>query len=95
MDIPEGYLECPAGICRPLCVKDPQVDALASRLMTLLRTSRTDAVCLALQNEIARQTGKRGLVAQTVDFIRALHGRAGPDPEPVDKAFIDSLYEHR
>jgi len=79
----------------PLYVKDAQVDALASRLMTLLRTSKTDAVRLALENEIARQAGKRDLVEQTGDFVRALRERAGPDPKPVDKAFIDSLYEPR
>lgn len=77
----------------PLYVKDPQVDALATQLMTLLGTSKTDAVRRALQNEIERQAGKQDLVAWTSDFVRALHDRAGPNPKPVDKAFIDSLYE--
>ncbi|MEL6064253.1 MULTISPECIES: type II toxin-antitoxin system VapB family antitoxin [unclassified Methylobacterium] len=77
----------------PLYVKDPQVDALATQLMTLLGTSKTDAVRRALQNEIVRQTGKQDLVAWTSDFVRALHQRAGPNPKPVDKAFIDRLYE--
>lgn len=76
----------------PLYVKDPQVDELATHLMTLLRTSKTDAVRRALQNEIARQTSKGDLVTQTVEFVRALHERAGPRPEPADAAFIDSLY---
>lgn len=79
----------------PLYVKDPQVDALATHLMTLLGTSKTDAVRRALRNEIARQTGNQDLLEQTSAFVRALHGRAGPDPKPVDRAFIDSLYERR
>ena len=77
----------------PLYVKDPQVDALAAQLMALLGTSKTDAVRRALQNEIARQTGQVDLVEQTVDFVRTLHRRAGPNPKPADMAFIDSLYE--
>lgn len=77
----------------PLYVKDPEVDDLAVHLMTLLRTTKTDAVRRALRNEIARQTGTVDLVAQTADFVRTLHGRAGPHPQPADKAFIDSLYE--
>ncbi|CAM3163134.1 MULTISPECIES: type II toxin-antitoxin system VapB family antitoxin [Methylobacterium] len=77
----------------PLYVKDPQVDDLVVHLMTLLRTTKVDAVRRALQNEIARQTGKVDLVEQTVDFVRTLHERAGPHPKPADKAFIDSLYE--
>lgn len=77
----------------PLYVKDPQVDALAAELMTLLGTSKTDAVRRALQNEIARQTNRPDLVARTADFVRALHERAGPDRKPADAAFIDGLYE--
>jgi antitoxin VapB len=76
----------------PLYVKDPEVAELATHLMTLLGTSKTDAVRRALQNEIARQEGHRDLVGRTVDFVRALHERAGPDPKPVDTAFVDSLY---
>ncbi|ONF45573.1 type II toxin-antitoxin system VapB family antitoxin, partial [Methylobacterium radiotolerans] len=49
----------------PLYVKDPQVDALATQLMALLGTSKTDAVRRALQNEIARQTNRPDLVART------------------------------
>nr|WP_279596629.1 type II toxin-antitoxin system VapB family antitoxin [Methylobacterium sp. J-001] len=73
-----------------LYVKDPQVDDLVVHLMTLLGTTKTDAVRQALQNEIA---GQVDLVEQTVDFVRTLHRRAGPNPKPADMAFIDSLYE--
>jgi len=76
-----------------LYVKDPQVDDLVVHLMTLLGTTKTDAVRQALQNEITRQTGQVDLVEQTVDFVRTLHRRAGPNPKPADMAFIDSLYE--
>ncbi|MGE7418642.1 type II toxin-antitoxin system VapB family antitoxin [Methylobacterium tarhaniae] len=58
------------------------------------RTSKTEAVRQALQNEIAREKSKLDLVEQSVAFARKLRergsSRQGP---PVDKAFIDSLYE--
>ncbi|MCJ2069879.1 type II toxin-antitoxin system VapB family antitoxin [Methylobacterium sp. J-030] len=79
----------------PLSVKDPQVDALATHLMLLLGTNKTDAVRRALQSEIAHQTGKRDLFEQTADFVQALRERAGPELKPADAAFIDSLYERR
>ncbi|MCJ2032074.1 MULTISPECIES: type II toxin-antitoxin system VapB family antitoxin [Methylorubrum] len=77
----------------PLYVKDPQVDALADELAALARSTKTEAVRQALQNEIAREKGKADLVEQSVAFVRQLKQRAGSGPgQPVDKALIDSLY---
>lgn len=77
----------------PLYVKDPQVDALAEQLAGLTRTSKTEAVRQALQDEITREKGKLDRVEQSVAFVRQLKQRAGSgEGRPVDKAFIDSLY---
>ena len=80
----------------PLYVKDPRVDTLAEELTAIKRTSKTEAVRQALQNEIAREKSKLDLVEQSVAFARQLRERAGNrQGQPVDKAFIDSLYEDR
>lgn len=75
-----------------LYVEDPTVDALADELMALKGSTKTEAVRQALRNEIARARGDADLVERTVAFTRRLRDRAGPG-QPVDKAFIDSLYE--
>ena len=76
----------------PLYVKDPQVDALADELTALKGSTKTEAVREALRKEIARTKAKPDLVAQTRAFTRELRARAGVG-QPIDKAFIDSLYE--
>ncbi len=75
-----------------LYVEDPTVDALADELMALKGSTKTEAVRQALRNEIARTRGEADLVERTVAFTRRLRERAGTG-QPVDKAFIDSLYE--
>ncbi|MGZ7870399.1 type II toxin-antitoxin system VapB family antitoxin (plasmid) [Methylobacterium radiotolerans] len=80
----------------PLYVKDQQVDALAEQLAALRGTSKTEAVRQALQSEIAREKGKPDLVEQSIAFVRELRERAGSGKgRPVEKAFIDGLYEDR
>jgi antitoxin VapB len=75
-----------------LFIKDPEVDALAQELASLKRTTKTEAVRLALRSEIEREKGRLDLVAQSIAFARGLRERAGPNPQPVDKAFTDGLY---
>ncbi|KMO34827.1 MULTISPECIES: type II toxin-antitoxin system VapB family antitoxin [Methylobacterium] len=75
-----------------LFVKDPEVDALAQELAALKRTSKTEAVRQALRSELDRERDKLDLVAQSLAFARGLRDRAGPNPQPVDKAFRDRLY---
>lgn len=54
--------------------------------MALKRTSKTEAVRQALENEIAREWTKPDLVASSVAFARQLKARAGPrQGQPVDK----------
>ena len=62
--------------------------------MTLKKVSKTEAVRQALRHEIEREEAKPDLVAQTAEFVQRLKAKGNPDKAlPVDKAFIDSLYE--
>jgi antitoxin VapB len=77
----------------PLYVKDPEVDRLADRLVTLRRTSKTEVVRQALVHELERLEGVPSLVEQGVAFARALRAQAAPEKgRPADKEFIDGLY---
>lgn len=87
-----GYPLYPIGIAVALFVKDPEVNALAQELAFLKRTTKTEAVRVALRGEIEREKGRLDLVAQSAAFARGLRERAGPNPQPVDKAFRDGLY---
>lgn len=60
-----------------LFVKDPEVDALAQELASLKRTTKAEAVRLALRAEIEREKDHLDLVAR----LRAGLARAGR-PEP-------------
>ena len=78
----------------PLYVKDAEVDRLATRVATLQRISKTEAVRRALIHELERGGHEETLVDRGMAFVRALHERATPGKgQPADKAFIDSLYE--
>lgn len=77
-----------------LYVKDAEVDQLADRLAQLRNLSKTEIVRQALQHELERLEAEPTLVEQGLAFMRALKARGDvTKSEPVDKAFIDSLYE--
>ena len=77
-----------------LFVKDPEVAKLADRLVAIRKVSKTEAIRQALLHELEREGAIPSLVEQGVDFCRALRARANSAAaKPVDKAFIDSLYE--
>jgi len=77
----------------PLYVKDVEVDRLAGRLAALHRISKTEAVRRALLHELEREGEETSLVERGMAFARALRAGAPGKGAPVDKAFIDSLYE--
>lgn len=78
----------------PLYIRDPEVDGLVERLVTLKQVTKTEAVRQALRNEVEREQQRPDLVEQTAEFVRRLQARANPEKGlPADKAFIDSLYE--
>lgn len=77
-----------------LFVKDPEVDALAERLMTLKHLNKTEAVRQALKNEVAREEAKPSMIEITREFQKRVRAIGNPEKGLlVDKAFIDSLYE--
>ncbi|BCM87954.1 type II toxin-antitoxin system VapB family antitoxin [Methylobacterium indicum] len=78
-----------------LFVKDPEVEALANELSVLKHSTKTEAVRQALRNEIDREKSRLDLVAQSLAFARTLRERAGPNPQPADRAFLDRLYGGR
>jgi antitoxin VapB len=79
----------------PLYVKDNEVDALAQRLASLHKISKTEAVRRALLHELEREQAQPSLVERGVAFCRDLRARARPEAgQTADKDFIDSLYEY-
>lgn len=75
-----------------LFIKDSEVDALAQELASLKRTTKTEAVRLALRGEIDREKDRLDLVAQSLAFARDLRQRAGPNATPVGQVVPDELY---
>ena len=58
-----------------------------------MHTPQTETVDDVLQDRSACQKGENDLVERTVIFVRQLKKRAGTNPQPMDKASIDDLYE--
>lgn len=78
----------------PLYVKDPEVDELAERLVSLRKVSKTEVVRQALKHELDRVENKPSLPEWGAAFVRALRAKGDPSiARPADKDFIDSLYE--
>lgn len=75
----------------PLFIKDPEVDRLAAELVSLTRTTKVDAVRMALKREIANQ--KLGLpmrerLAKSLEMARA----AGPFAPGDHKRETDEMW---
>ena len=82
----------------PLNIRSREVDELATRLATRLGTTKTEAVRLALTNEIARAEPipplAAPLAAPLAERIRDIQERVAAWPKTglaADKAFYDSL----
>lgn len=76
-----------------LYVKDPEVDQMAERVSRIGGISKTEAVRRALRHELERLETPSDRLERILALTRDLKKRAGPNPQPVDKAWIDSLYE--
>ncbi|WP_312406584.1 type II toxin-antitoxin system VapB family antitoxin [Rhizobium sp.] len=75
----------------PLYIKDPEVDRLAAELVRLTRTSKVDAVKVALKHEIAHRKNKlpvRERLAKTL----AMAKEAGPMVHLDHKQLTDELW---
>ena len=76
-----------------LYVKDREVSLLAEHLAELRNTSKTEVIRQALRHELERE-GEPSLADLAVAFSRKVRALGNPEKAlPVDKAFIDSLYE--
>jgi antitoxin VapB len=77
-----------------LYVKDPEVDRLATQLAEARGTTKTEVVKQALRHELAHEKGAPSLVDAGMEFARRLKAMGDPTKiQPVDKDYIDSLYE--
>ena len=77
----------------PLNIRDEAVNQLAEKLASTARVNKTEAVRLALTNELARR-GK--LREASLVELRVLQDEFAARPKTglsADKAFYDSLYE--
>lgn len=76
-----------------LYVKDPEVDRLVSELAEIRKTTKTEVIKQALRLEMEREQ-KDDFVERVMEFARRVKAMGDPSKiQPVDKAFIDSLYE--
>ena len=75
-------------------IKNPQTDALIRRVAELKGVGLTEAVHQALENELKRESHNSPYVERGLAFVKRLHERSNPALGlPVDKEFIDSLYD--
>ena len=75
-------------------IKNPETDALARRVAAIRKVGLTEAVHDALQRELERKLNEPSLLEKSIAFARELRAKGDPAKAlPVDKAFIDSLYE--
>ena len=77
----------------PLNIRDEAVNQLAEQLASTARVNKTEAVRMALTNELARQEESREAFRAK---IKVLQDRVAAWPDTglkADKAFYDSLYE--
>lgn len=75
-------------------IRNPETDALARKLASVKGVGLTEAVHQALSNELRRDVSKPDLLEFTRKFVKELREKGNPElGKPVDKEFIDSLYE--
>jgi antitoxin VapB len=76
-----------------LYVKDPEVSLIAERLAELRKTTKTEVIRQALRREMQREQ-EDDFVERVMAFARRVRAMGDPAKiQPVDKEFIDSLYE--
>jgi antitoxin VapB len=73
-----------------LQIRDERVNALAQKLAMIRRSTKTDAVRQALENELARVEGAKTL-AERLRPIRERIAKRPPTGLEADKAFYDAL----
>lgn len=77
----------------PLNIRSEEVNRLADKLASLVRVSKTEAVRMALANELERREQS---LAEFLERIRPIQDKLASYPKTgleADKAFYDSLYD--
>jgi antitoxin VapB len=75
-------------------ITNPKTDALARRVAEVKGVDLTEAVHIALEHELQREAGTQTLRERSMEFARRLREKSRPElRNPVDKEFIDNLYE--
>lgn len=76
----------------PLNIRSEEVNRLAEKVAALAKVSKTEAVRIALVNEVERLERQPSLAERLRPIQDALAAWSGAGLK-VDKAFYDSLYE--
>jgi antitoxin VapB len=77
-----------------ILIKNPETDALARKVAKLKGVGLTQAVHAALERELDAIDARPSFVERGLAFAERLRKQGNPELGlPVDKAFIDSLYE--
>ena len=77
----------------PLNIRNEAVNQLAGKLAARTRTTKTEAVKIALRNEVARLKRRRPL-SRRLDAEKALARSAGPTDTAFDRrAVTDELWD--
>ena len=74
-----------------LNIRSRQVDALAEKLAARKRVTKTEAVRIALENELRRSDGPEGSLWQRLKPLRDRVAAAESTGLAADKAFFDDL----
>ncbi|WP_430910601.1 type II toxin-antitoxin system VapB family antitoxin [Methylobacterium sp. sgz302541] len=77
----------------PLNIRSEEVNRLAEKLASAARVSKTEAVRMALANELQRREAS---LAEFLERIKPMQDKIASCPQTglaADKAFYDSLYE--
>jgi antitoxin VapB len=75
-------------------IKNPETEALARKLALAKGTSVTDAVHQALQSEYQRVTARSADMEAALSLVRDFQAKGNRAAgAPVDRDFIDSLYD--
>jgi antitoxin VapB len=75
-------------------IRNPATDALARKVAAMKKVGLTEAVHSALAHELARVREKPSEIEAWIEFARDFRAKGSPEKAlPVDKDFIDSLYE--
>lgn len=75
-------------------IMDAETEALARKVAALKKVEPREAVREALQRELERVQAKPAQLDQLIEFAREFRASGNPTKRrPVDKEYIDSLYE--